>query len=106
VIKELTDVPVGIQGLEAVGTVTADDYERVFAPLVDHARRTGSRMRLLYHFGPGFERITPGTLWADTRLGAGYVRLLDGRAVVSDVGWVRTPTPRHRQVDAVPSAGV
>jgi SpoIIAA-like len=91
VLKELTDVPAGIQALEAVGTVTTDDYERVFAPLVDRARRTGSRMRLLYQFGPGFQRITPGALWADTRLGLGYLRLLDGCAVVSDIGWIRAP---------------
>lgn len=92
VLKELEGVPAGVQALEATGTVTAEDYERVFAPLVDEARRTRSRMRLLYQFGPGFERITPGALWADTRLGLGYLRLLDGCAVVSDIGWIRTPT--------------
>lgn len=91
-LKELTGVPAGIQGLEAVGTVTADDYERVFAPLVDQARRAGTRMRLLYQFGSGFERITPGALWADTRLGLDYVRVLDGCAVVSDIGWIRVPS--------------
>jgi SpoIIAA-like len=92
VLKQLTGVPAGIQALEAVGTVTTEDYERVFAPLVDQARRTRSRMRLLYQFGTGFERITPGALWADTRLGLGYLRLLDGCAVVSDIGWIRAPT--------------
>jgi SpoIIAA-like len=91
VLKELTGMPPGIQALEAVGTVTTDDYERVFAPLVDQARRTGSRMRLLYQFGPDFQRITPGALWADTRLGLGYLRLLDGCAVVSDIDWIRAP---------------
>jgi SpoIIAA-like len=92
VLKELRGVPAGIQALEAVGTVTTDDYKRAFAPLVDQARRTGSRMRLLYQFGPDFQRITLGALWADTRLGSGYLRLLDGCAVVSDIGWIRTPT--------------
>lgn len=91
-LNQLTGVPAGIQALEAVGTVTTDDHERVFAPLVDQARRRGSRMRLLYQFGPGFERITPGALWADTRLGLGYLRLLDGCAVVSDIGWIQAPT--------------
>ena len=90
-LRELTGLPAGIQGLEAAGTVTADDYERVFAPLVDQAQRAGSRMRLLYQFGSGFERITPGALWADTRLGFSYVQLLDGCAVVSDIGWIRAP---------------
>ena len=93
-LKQLTGVPAGIQALEAIGTVTTDDYERVFAPLVDQARRTGSRMRLLYQFGPGFQRITSGALWTDTRLGLSYLRLLDGCAVVSDIGWIRIPTPR------------
>ena len=31
-------------------------------------------------------------LWADTRLGISYVRLLDGCAVVSDIGWIRAPS--------------
>ncbi len=73
---------------------TADDYEQVFAPLVEQARQTGNRMRLLYQFGPGFKRITPGALWADSLLGVGYSRLFDGCAVVSDIDWIRTPT-RH-----------
>lgn len=92
VLRELTDMPAGIQALEAVWTVTSDDYERVFAPLIDRARAAGQRMRLLYQFGPDFDRITTGALWADTRLGSGYVRLLDGCAVVSDVGWIRAPS--------------
>lgn len=90
-LKELANAPAGVQALQAVGTVTTDDYDRVFAPLVDGARRTSGRMRLLYQFGPGFERITPGALWADTRLGLGYLPLLDGCAVVSDIDWVRAP---------------
>jgi hypothetical protein len=85
-------MPAGIQALEAVGTVTAADYERVFAPMVDRARRAGARMRLLYAFGPGLRRITAGALWADTRLGLSYARVLDGCAVVSDIGWIRAPT--------------
>jgi hypothetical protein len=92
VLKELAGMPAGIHALEAAGTVTAADYERVFAPLVNQVRRTGSRMRLLYQFGPGFQRITAGALWADARLGLAYVRLLDGCAVVSDIGRVRAPT--------------
>ncbi len=66
-------MPPGIQALEAVGRVTAADYDRVFAPLVDLARQTATRMRLLYQLGSGFEGITPGALWADTRLGLAEV---------------------------------
>lgn len=91
-LKELTGMPPGIQALEAVGTVTAEDYQRIFASMVDRARRTESRMRLLYQFGPSFQRITPGALWADARLGFAYLRLLDGCAIASDIAWIRTST--------------
>ena len=73
-LNELKGMPAGIQALEAVGTVTAADYERVFAPMVEQAARAGDRMRLLYVFGPGFQRITAGALWADARLGSAYLR--------------------------------
>ncbi|OJZ72272.1 STAS/SEC14 domain-containing protein [Mycobacterium paraffinicum] len=85
-------MPAGIEALEAVGTVTAADYERVFAPTIERTRNAGGRMRLLYQFGPEFRRITAGALWAEARLGSGYVRLLDGCAVVSDIGWIRAPS--------------
>lgn len=88
-LRELTGTPAGIQALEATGTVTAADYERSFAPMVERAGRTGDRLRLLYEFGPEFRRITGGALWADARLGTRYLRLLDGCAVVSDIGWIR-----------------
>jgi hypothetical protein len=84
----------GAHAIEAVGIVTADDYHRVFAPLVDEAWRTRDRLRLLYRFGAGFERISPGALRAGARLGSDYVRLLDGCAVVCDIDWIRIPTRR------------
>lgn len=68
--------------------MTASDYAR----MVEKAGRAGDRMRLLYAFGPGFQRITAGALWADARLGSAYLRLLDGCAVVSDIGWIRAPS--------------
>jgi SpoIIAA-like len=91
VLKPLSGMPVGIQALEATGTVVAADYEKVFAPLIYQMRRTGSRMRLLFLFGPGFQRMTAGALWADARLGFDYLRVLDGCAVVSDIGRIRAP---------------
>jgi len=91
VLKVLTSVPTGIRGLEATGTLTRSDYYEVFAPIIEEARRSGGRMRLLYQFGPDFERLTAGALWADARLGLGYAQLLDGCAVVSDIEWIRKP---------------
>jgi hypothetical protein len=91
VLTELVDVPEGVHALEATGVVTSDDYAHVFTPLVDRVRREGRRLRLLYQLGPGFARITPGALWADSKLGVHYLPLLDGCAVVSDIDWIREP---------------
>jgi hypothetical protein len=92
VLKEPADTPPGVQALEASGTVTAADYAAVFAPIITRLRRNGDRLRLLYQFGPDFERLTLGALWADTRLGIGYLPILDGCALVSDIEWIREPT--------------
>lgn len=91
VLTELVEVPAGVHALDATDVVTSDDYAQVFAPLVDRLARGGQRLRLLYQFGPGFTRLTPGALWADSMLGVRYLPLLDGCALVSDIDWIREP---------------
>lgn len=88
---QMSGLPEGVEGIEARGTLTSGDCARVFAPLVDRHRRGGSRLRLLYQFGPAFQRITPAALWADSALGARYLPVLDGCAIVSDIDWIREP---------------
>ena len=84
-------LPDGVDGIEARATLTSRDYARTFAPLVDRHRRSGQRLRLLYQFGPEFKGFTPGALWADSRLGARYLPMLDGCAMVTDLDWIREP---------------
>lgn len=88
-LKRLKDLPPGIDGLKAVGKVTKEDYEQVFEPLVDGARRDGRRLRLLYDLGSDFEGFTPSAAWEDAKLGLRAMRLFDGCAIVSDIGWAR-----------------
>jgi hypothetical protein len=88
---QTSGLPDGVHGLEARGTVTSDDYDGVFAPLVDRLRQGGQRLRLLYQIGPGFNRLTPGALWADSKLGARCLPLLDGSPLVTDIDWIRDP---------------
>jgi SpoIIAA-like len=87
----MSGLPDGVEGLEARGTLTASDYAQVFAPLVDRHRQSGQRLRLLYQFGPAFDRFTLGALWADSRLGARYLPVLDGCAMITDIDWIREP---------------
>ncbi|QIZ38674.1 STAS/SEC14 domain-containing protein [Saccharopolyspora sp. ASAGF58] len=88
-LEKLTHAPDGIDAVKAIGTVSKEDYEEVFEPLVESARRENRRIRLLYQFGAEFRGFTPGAAWEDTKLGFGAIQLFDGCAVVSDTWWIR-----------------
>src|SRR5262249_1461861 len=88
-MERLTNLPAGIAGVRATGTLTADDSANVLQPILEDARRQGQRIRLLYQVGPGFAGFTPGAAWEDARLGLRHLRLFERCAIVSDIGWVR-----------------
>lgn len=88
-LERLKDLPEGIDGLRAVGKISTQDYQQVFEPILDQARREGRRLRLLYQFGPEFQGFTPGAAWEDAKLGIRSLRLFDGCAIVADVPWIR-----------------
>jgi hypothetical protein len=90
-LEKLNDLPNGIEGLKAVGKVSKEDYEQVFEPILDEARRQGRRIRFLYDLGPNFEGLTAGGAWEDAKIGLRSMRLFDGCAIVSDIGWIREP---------------
>jgi len=91
-LERLKDLPRGIEGLKAVGTLSKEDYERTFEPLLDDARREGKRLRLLYQLGPDFDGFTAGAAWEDAKLGLRSLRLFDGCAIVTDTAWIREAT--------------
>ena len=88
-IEKLKDLPNGIDGVKAIGKISKEDYEQVFAPLLDEARRDGRHIRFLYQLGPEFEGFTPGAAWEDAKIGLHSMRLFEGCAVVTDLGWIR-----------------
>jgi len=89
VLRRLADLPDGVDGVDAVGTVSKDDYDRFLEPILDAARREGRRIRFLYRVGPEFEGFTVGAAWEDARIGMRFLRVFEGCAVVSDIGWIR-----------------
>lgn len=91
-IELLTDLPPGVDGVRASGTISTEDYQTVMVPLLDAARREGRHLRLLYEVGPEFRGFTPGAAWEDIKLGLRSMRLFDACAVVSDIGWMREST--------------
>lgn len=88
-IEKLTDVPPGIVALKAIGKISKEDYEKVFEPLFEEARQQGLHLRLLYEVGPEYQGFTPGAAWEDLKIGPRALRLFEGCAVVSDIGWIR-----------------
>ena len=92
VLELLDNLPNGVTGVRATGTVTTDDYERVFKPLMEAAHREGRRVRLLYEVPPEFKGFTAGAGLEDMRMGMKYLRLFERCAVVTDVGWLRDAT--------------
>ncbi|MFG2859225.1 STAS/SEC14 domain-containing protein [Streptomyces sioyaensis] len=91
-LERLKDAPAGVDVVQASGTVSKNDYERVIEPLVDDARSEGRRIRLLFEMGPEFRSFTPGAAWEDLKTGLSSLRLFEGCAIVSDIGWVREST--------------
>jgi len=88
-LERITTLPAGIDGVKAVGKVTQQDYQQVLSPIIEEARRTSRRVRLLYQFGPEFQGFTAGGVWEDASLGLRSLRLIDGFAIVTDVDWIR-----------------
>ncbi|MGE5276507.1 MAG: STAS/SEC14 domain-containing protein [Acidobacteriota bacterium] len=88
-LERLKDLPQGLEGLKAVGEISNEDYEKVFEPLLEEARREGRRVRFLYQFGPEFEGFTAGGAWEDAKIGLRFMQLFDGCAIVSDANWIR-----------------
>ena len=91
-LEVLDNLPDGVTGIRATGSVTKDDYERVFEPLMEAAHREGRRVRLLYDVPAEFKGFTAGAGLEDMRLGMKYLRLFERCAVVTDVGWLREAT--------------
>jgi hypothetical protein len=88
-LEPIKDVPTGVMGLRATGTVTKDDYDTVFKPPLQAAHAEGRRVRLLYQFMPEFTGFTAGAGLEDVRLGLKYLRLFERCAIVSDLNWIR-----------------
>jgi hypothetical protein len=89
-IEDVTDLPDGIVGLRASGTVSREDYETTVAPLVERAARSRDRLRVLCVLDEGFAGVAPEAIGEDVRLGLRAVRLMAGCAVVTDDERLRT----------------
>ena len=89
VIEVIEGLPDGVVGFEAVGEVTAEDYESVVFPAIDRALEGRDRIRLVHVLGERLEGHTAGAVWEDNKLGLTHVRSFERIAVVTDLETVR-----------------
>jgi hypothetical protein len=64
-IEPLPDMPAGVLGFRAVGTVDAADYRQVLNPAVDAVLAKGQKVNLVYVLGEEFSRYSLSALWQD-----------------------------------------
>ena len=89
VLRQLTDMPVGTIGFEAVGEVEDDDWEDTVGPLLRQEIAEGRKVRLLYLLGPQATEVEGDAMKADTGFRARHAASFDRVAVVSDEDWMR-----------------
>lgn len=87
-IKVIAGLPENILGFEVSGDVTALDYESIIIPAVDAAASTYSKLRMLYHITPDFQKFDFGAMWEDAKVGLGHLSSWEKIALVTDVAWI------------------
>jgi hypothetical protein len=88
-LRQMTDVPVGTVGFEAVGDVDDDDWEDTVEPVLRQEIAEGRKLRLLYVLGPRSREVEGDAMKADTGFRARHAESFDRVAVVSDEDWMR-----------------
>jgi hypothetical protein len=88
-LRQMTDMPAGTIGFEAVGEVEDDDWEDAVEPVLRREIADGRKVRLLYVLGPESRDIDGDAMKADTGFRARHASSFDRVAVVSDEDWMR-----------------
>lgn len=68
-IRVIDGLPEHVVGFEALGKVTAEDYDTVLIPAVDRAVAGGHKARLLVIFGTEFEGYAADAALDDMKMG-------------------------------------
>ncbi len=67
-IEQLHELPEGVIGFRAIGTVEASDYESTIDPVIDATIAEGRKVNLVFVLGEEFERYSMGAMWQDALL--------------------------------------
>ena len=89
-IKELSDLPQGVIGFEATGTLSAEDYRDVILPALERASASGE-VRFVIVI-PELHGMSGGALWQDLKMGIEHLRAWKRIALVTDIEWMNLMT--------------
>lgn len=90
-IEPLPDLPPGVLGFRAVGTVEASDYSSVLNPAIDATIARGEKINLVLVLGKEFDRYSLSALWQDALLEGkpenswGRVALVTDHRVIGEI---------------------
>ena len=88
-LRQMSDMPAGTIGFEAVGKVDDDDFEHVVEPVLRREIAAGHRIRLLYLLGVGLKEYEGDALAEEMKFAARHPTAYERVAVVSDEDWLR-----------------
>ena len=87
--RQMSDMPPGTIGFEAVGDVDDDDFEDVVAPVLRRQIAEGRKVRLLYLLGPQLREYEGDAAQEDLKFAARHATEYERVCVVSDESWLR-----------------
>jgi hypothetical protein len=82
-------LPSNILAIEAIGTVTHDDYRDILIPKAESMLAHGP-IKMIYVVGDHFAKFELEALWDDGAFGIKHWREFTQVAVVTDIGWLRS----------------
>ena len=88
-LKQMTDMPAGTIGFEAIGDVDDDDWEHTVEPVLRSEVAQGRGVRLLYKLGTAMHEVDSDAVKADLGFRTRHATSVERVAVVSDEDWIR-----------------
>ena len=88
-LRQMSDMPAGTIGFEAIGEVEDDDWERAVEPVLRREIAAGTKLRLLYLLGPEARDVEGDAMKADTGFRARHATAFERVAVVTDEDWMK-----------------
>jgi hypothetical protein len=84
VIEPLEDLPAGIVGFRAIGTVDASDYHDHLIPAIEATLTEHGTVNFVVVLGDDFDHLTLGAAWEDAKLVARPLSSWGRAAVVTN----------------------